>query len=366
MKLCLVIGTRPEIIKMSPLTRQCLRLGIDFFVVETGQHYDYNLNELFFRELQLPSPKYNLSVGSGSFSNQVGRMMVRLEHVLVKERPSHVLAEGDTNTVLAAALVSSHLNISFVHVEAGLRSGNWLMQEEKTRIIADRIADILFPPTDLCLDVLVREGVASEKVYVTGNTIVDALLHYLPMAEQKSHLEKFGLEPRQYFLATVHRAENVDFREPIQRILQAFQLISEEYGLPVIFPTHPRTRARINEFGIMSHKGVQFIEPVGFFDFLVLEKNTALVLTDSGGVQEECCVLQIPCLTLREHTERPETVHVGANILVGSSAEKLLAGARWILGQPRNWANPFGDGHAAERMIDILNQRPRFPVGVDK
>lgn len=354
MKLCIVVGTRPEIIKMSPLVRVCQQRGSGFFILHTGQHYSYNMDGLFFKELQLPQPKYNLSVGSGSFAEQLGKMLLGIENALATEKPDWVLAEGDTNTVLAAALSATNLHIPFAHVEAGLRSYNFAMQEEKNRIIADSVASILFAPTQRSVDILKSEGKDGGKVFLTGNTIVDAVSHYLPVAEEKVSLANFKLQQKKYFLVTIHRAENTDTKEVLQELLSALDGVHKEHGMPLLFPIHPRTRARIASFGIRIPKGVQLIEPVGFFEFLVLEKNAGLVLTDSGGVQEESCIMKVPCVTLRRDTERPETVQAGANVLTDLTVASIVAKAREMLNKPNSWHNPFGDGSAAEKMIGIL------------
>ena len=354
MRPCFVVGTRPEIIKMSPIIRECSRRGIDFLIIHTGQHYSYQLDGVFFKELYLPSPQYNLNVGSGTFSYQLSTMLSGLEEILVKEKPSYVLAEGDTNSVLAAALTASHLLIPFAHVESGLRSYNRQMQEEKNRIIADHVADIMLPPTEWSKDILVGEGCPEEKIFVTGNTIVDALTYYLPIAEEASSIGKFGVESRKYFLVTVHRAENVDYKEVLGRVFTGLETVHRKYGLPLIYPIHPRTRSKVEEFNLTIPDCVHLIDPVGFYDFLVLENNAALVLTDSGGVQEETCILNVPCVTLREDTERPETINVGSNLLAGTSPETIVDKADEMLSKATGWPNPFGHGNAAGKTIDIL------------
>lgn len=354
MKLCIVVGTRPEIIKVSPLVRECVSRGIDFFILHTGQHYSHNMDAIFFEELGLAKPKHNLAVGSAPFAEQVSRMLAGFERVLSEEKPDFVLAEGDTNTVLAAALVSTNLRMPFVHVEAGLRSYNRQMQEEKNRLVADAVADILFAPTRLSFDILLKEGKRKESVFLTGNTIVDAVSHYLPVAEKNVPLAQFGVKPKGYFLVTIHRAENTDAKEVLQELLSALGAIHAEHKLPIIFPIHPRTRKRIDDFRLKVPSGILLIEPVGFFEFLVLEKNAKLVLTDSGGVQEESCIMHVPGITLRRDTERPETIHVGANTLTELSVQGIVAKTREMLNKGNSWANPFGDGNSAGRMLDIL------------
>ncbi len=356
MKLCIVVGTRPEIIKMSPIVRECISRKVDFFILHTGQHYSHNMDGLFFEELGLPSPKYNLAVGSSPFAEQLSGMLAGFERVLNDEKPDFVLAEGDTNTVLAAALVSTNLHIPFVHVEAGLRSYNRRMQEEKNRLFADAVADVLFPPTRLSFDNLMNEGKRKESVFLTGNTIVDAVTHYLPIAEKNVPLETFKIKPEGYFLVTIHRAENTDEKEVLQEILSSLKAIHAEHKLPLVFPIHPRTRKRIEDFSLKIPSGVVLVEPVGFFEFLVLEKNAKLVLTDSGGVQEESCIMRTPCVTLREDTERPETVDVGANVLTELTVQSIVEKTREMFNKKSDWPNPFGDGNSAGRMLDILTE----------
>ena len=352
MKLCIVVGTRPEIIKMSSVVRACQARGIGFFILHTGQHYSYNMDGLFFEELQIPQPNYNLAVGSGGFAEQLGKMLSGIENVLVKEKPDWVLAGGDTNTVLAAVLSATNLQIPFAHIEAGLRSYNLGMQEEKNRIIADSVSELLFPPTEHALGILKKEGKDGGKAFVTGNVIVDAVNYYLPAAVKKVSLSSFKLQPKKYFLVTIHRAENTDTMEVLAELLSALANVYKEHKMPLVFPIHPRTRARIESFGLKVPEGVQLIEPVGFFEFLVLEKNARLVLTDSGGVQEESCIMKVPCVTLRKDTERPETVQVGANVLTNLTVKDINLKVGQMLDKPISWNNPFGDGRAAEKILD--------------
>ncbi len=359
MKLCIVVGTRPEIIKMSSIVRACQARGADFFIIHTGQHYSYNMDGLFFEELQLPQPKYNLAVGSGGFAEQLGKMLSGMETVLVKEKPDWVMAEGDTNTVLAAVLCATSLHIPFAHIEAGLRSYNFAMQEEKNRIMADSVSQLLFPPTEHALGILKKEGKDGGRAFVTGNTIVDAVNHYLPLAEKKVSLAQFKLEPKKYFLVTIHRAENTDAKEVLAELLEALDAVHKEHKLPLLFPIHPRTKARIESYGLGIPDGVQLIEPVGFFEFLVLEKNAKLVLTDSGGVQEESCIMKVPCVTLRKDTERPETVQVGGNVLTNLTVGDITLKVGQMLNKPASWPNPFGDGKAAERILDVISMVKR-------
>jgi len=355
MKLAVVLGTRPEIIKMSPIIRECEKRGIDYFTLHTGQHYSYEMDRVFFEELELPQPEHNLEVGSGTHAFQTGRIMAGIEDVLEEEKPDVVLVQGDTNTVLAGALAASKMHIKVGHVEAGLRSFDRRMPEEINRVVADHISDYLFAPTKTARENLLAEGIPEEKISITGNTIVDSVYQNLEISTRKVNpLRDLGLKGKGYFLATAHRAENVDDRARLKEILEGFSLISEEFSLPVIFPVHPRTRKRIEEFGLDLH-GVKAIDPVGFLEFLQLEAGARLALTDSGGVQEETCILRIPCVTLRDNTERPETIEVGSNILAGADAMTILEKTDFIIGTENGWMNPFGDGRAGEYIINIIN-----------
>ncbi len=315
MKFCIILGTRPEIIKMSPIIRECLKRNLDFFTIHTGQHYSYEMDRIFFEELKLPVPQYNLDVGSGSHGHQTGKMLAGIEDILIKEKPDIVYIQGDTNTVLAGALAASKLHIKIGHVEAGLRSFDRTMPEEVNRVIADHISDLLFAPTEASKALLLKEGIPESKIFVTGNTIVDAVNENLKIADNSNILERLGLKPKEYMLSTLHRQENVDDKARLLEIMKGLGEVSKKYMMPIVLPIHPRTKKMIKEFGIQLPEGVRAIEPLGFMEFLKAEANAKLVLTDSGGVQEECCILGVPCVTLRENTERPETITVGANIL---------------------------------------------------
>ena len=353
--LSIILGTRPEIIKMSPIIRYCEEHAMDYFVVHTNQHYSYEMDKVFFEELNLTEAKYNLGIGSASQGRQTGMMLEGIEDVLTKEMPDIVLVEGDTNTVLAGALAASKLHIPVGHVEAGLRSYDRRMPEEINRVLTDHISDYLFAPTEISKENLVREGLLNG-VYVVGNTIVDATYQNLEIASKRSKvLERLGLEGDDYFLITLHRAENVDDGETLDRILTAFNRLSEVYEIPLIFPIHPRTRKMIDHFGLGPMlECIRIIEPVGYLDFLILEKSAKLILTDSGGVQEEACILSVPCVTLRDNTERPETVDVGKNVLAGSDPDGIVGCVEEMLGRTLSDENPFGDGGSGERMMKIL------------
>ncbi|MBS3091159.1 UDP-N-acetylglucosamine 2-epimerase (non-hydrolyzing) [Candidatus Pacearchaeota archaeon] len=365
MKLAIILGTRPEIIKMAPIIRECEKRKMDYFVLHTGQHYSKELDEQIFLDLELPKPKYNLGVGSQPYRKQVGIMTREIEKIFEKELPNLVLVQGDTISVLAGALAAKKLNIKVGHHEAGLRSHDTSMLEEVNRVIVDHISDFLFTPTPDALKNLHQEGKEPSRIFFTGNTIVDALNQNIEIARNKSKiLEKLGLRSKSYILVTAHRAENVDKPEKLKDIINGLSLIYKEFAIPLVFPIHPRTLARMKENNIESPKGLFLLEPVGFLDFLILEQNAKLVITDSGGVQEECFVLKVPCVTIRENTERPETIEYGMNILAGTNPDKMLLAAKEMFSKSINpgsngWENPFGDGKAAERILDILMEKTK-------
>ena len=355
MSIAIILGTRPEIIKMAPIIRECERRKQDFFVLHTGQHYSHQMDSIFFEQLELPAAMYNLDVGSGSHAEQTGEIMANVEKVLMREKPNVVLVQGDTNTVLAGALAATKLHIRVGHVEAGLRSYDRTMPEEINRVVADHISDYLFAPTVNSQENLRREGIAEEKIHVTGNTIVDSVYQNLEIAKKKANvLADLGLKSKEYFLVTAHRQGNVDSRDRLGEIIRGLELVRQEFELPVVFPMHPRTRKMIEEFGF-DLDGMKVIEPLGFLEFLQLEANARLALTDSGGVQEETCILGVPCVTLRENTERPETVDVGANILSGANSARILNGARQMTKKSHKWTNPFGNGSAGKQIINGLS-----------
>ncbi len=356
MKISVILGTRPEIIKMAPLLKILEAKRANFFTLHTGQHYSYQLDEIFFEQMELPRPQYNLEAGSGSHAEETGKMLIGIEKILLEEKPSIVLVEGDTNSVLAGALAAAKLGIRVGHVEAGLRSYDQSMPEEINRVIADHIADYLFAPTAKAKEILLGEGINKRKTFVTGNTIVDAVYQYLDIARQKIDIAgQFHLKPQKYFLATLHRQENTDDKKRFTSILEGLSEVADRFRLPVVYPIHPRSR-KIMDSLTRKPNNLKIIEPVDFFSFLQLESNARLILTDSGGVQEEACILRVPCVTLRNNTERPETVDTGANILAGAATENIIASAETMLNRKTDWTNPFGDGHAAERIINIITE----------
>jgi len=348
LKIVSVVGARPQFIKAAVVSR-VLRGRHQEVLLHTGQHYDYEMSEVFFRELGLPRPDINLGVGSGSHACQTGEMLIGIEPVLLRERPAGVLVYGDTNSTLAGALAAAKLNLPVAHVEAGLRSFNRSMPEEINRIVADRLSRLLFCPTRTAVENLAREGIIAG-VHLVGDVMYDLLLQSLPLAERTSTiLERLGLQPGAYLLATVHRAGNTDVRENLAGILAGL----EATGETVVLPLHPRTRHAMAGWGLAPAENVRLIEPVGYLDMLVLEKNARLILTDSGGVQKEAYWLGIPCLTLREETEWVETVEVGWNVLVGTAAERIAEAVQEF--HPRGERPAlFGDGRAGELIACIL------------
>ena len=355
MVICIVLGTRPEIIKMSPIIRECERRSLPYYVIHTGQHYDYEMDQAFFDDLELPEPLYKLNVGSWSHGEQTGRIMAGVEKILQSRRDTGiVLVQGDTNTVLAGSLAAVKIPVRLGHVEAGLRSFDRGMPEEINRVVADHVSDLLFAPTEVSRDNLLREGIADEKIHVTGNTVVDAVYQNMRIAEEKSDiLARLGLSPGGYIVVTAHRAENVDDEQKLKNILEGIRLVSKHFNIPAIYPVHPRTRKKIEDYQASTH-GITISEPLGYLDFLLLEANAKLIMTDSGGIQEEACILKVPSVTLRETTERPETLRVGSNTLAGTSYSFILEASKNIIQKQRNWENPFGDGKGATKIVQFI------------
>ena len=348
MNIAIILGTRPEIIKMSPIIRALERENSDFFILHTGQHYSYNMDQVFFEQLKLPQPKYNLKVGSGTHAEETGKMMIGIERVLMKERPDIVLVEGDTNTVVAGALASVKIGIPVGHVEAGCRSFDRSMPEEINRIVTDHISELLFAPTETARRNLIKEGISEDKIFMTGSTIVDAVYQNLSLTEV--------LNPPlhdDYFLVTVHRQENVDNPSRFKGIIEGLRLVRKYFDIPVVYPVHPRARRRIEEYGIDT-ENLELIDPLDYLSFLKAESRAKLIFTDSGGVQKEACILKVPCITLRDNTEWPETLEVGANVLAGTDPRKILEKAELMINSKRSWHNPFGDGKAGEKIVNIV------------
>lgn len=349
-----VVGARPNFMKCAPLVAALRELGVDQKLVHTGQHYDRNMSELFFSQLGLPEPDFNLGVGSGSHATQTGRIMIGLEEVLLAERPEWVIVYGDVNSTAAAALVATKLGIQLAHVEAGLRSFDRTMPEEINRIVTDALADLLLTPSEDANRNLAREGIPAEKIELVGNLMIDTLVRLLPEARRSASV---AAEPR-YILVTLHRPSNVDDPPWLAEIVGFLEDLAG--SVPVVFPVHPRTRALLHSNGICGNgTRIRLIEPLGYLEFLALQRDAALVITDSGGVQEETTFLGVPCITVRENTERPITVEMGTNVLAGRNlltirrfVETALA-ARWKPGQ----RPPLWDGHAAPRAASAITKR---------
>lgn len=350
----IVLGTRPEIIKMSPVVRECRKRGLEFNILHTGQHYSYELDRTFFEQLELPNADHNLDVGSGDHGEQTGKILTGIEKVLKSNRTKEVLVQGDTNTVMAGALAASKMHIKVGHVEAGLRSFDRNMPEEINRIVADHVSDHLFAPTENSKELLLREGISDEKIYVTGNTIVDSVFQNLEISKKKvDPVKDLGLTEKKFALLTSHRAENVDVKERFQGIIAGAKLFSDISGMEVLYPIHPRAKKSLKQFDINTD-GIKVVDPVGFLEFLRLESSAGMILTDSGGVQEEACILGTPCVTLRDNTERPETVDVGGNILAGTHPDDIVDAGVKMLNTKKGWKNPLGDGRSSVRILDIV------------
>jgi len=364
LKVLTVAGARPNFMKVAPLYEAMRRQpGIEPSILHTGQHYDRAMSALFFDHLGLPEPDRYLGVGSADHGTQTGRIMIAFEAALAEMRPDVVVVVGDVNSTIACGLVAVKRGIRLAHVEAGLRSFDRTMPEEVNRVLTDQIADYLFTTERSAHDNLRREGIEASRIHFVGNVMIDTLLRHREKAARQPVLETLGVTPRAYALVTLHRPSNVDDRDALTGLLDALASLAAD--LPVVFPVHPRTRQRIAQFdlegGLARAPGVKLVEPLGYLDFLKLMDDARLVVTDSGGIQEETTALGVPCLTARENTERPATVTEGTNTIVGRDPQRLLAEARRILGgeskagrRPELW-----DGRAAERIVHVLCSEAR-------
>lgn len=380
MKISFIIGTRPEIIKVSSIIKECEKRKIDNVIIHSGQHFNYEMNKIFFEELNIRKPDYHIKLNKTvgldnkassnnfrenpdaciSHGKQLSTMIVQIKEILSREQPDLVIVQGDTNTTLAGGLAAAKLNIKIGHIEAGLRSYDNAMPEEINRILVDRISDYLFCPTNVQEEILKYEGVGAENIFITGNTIVDAIYQNIDLAEKNGHLlDKLEFKETEYILLTIHRQENVDDERNLKEIVNGVNLVIKSFDFPVLFPVHPRTRNKLAKFNLRFSDKTVLLEPLGFLEFLQLEKYSRLILTDSGGVQEEACVLKVPCVTLRNNTERPETLEVGANILAGINAQKIKDCVELMLKSKRKWKPPFGDGTAGVKIVDKIIEMSR-------
>ena len=361
MKIINIVGTRPNFMKVAALMRAYRAWpSIQPVLVHTGQHYDERMSDLFFRQLGIPEPDINLGVGSGSHACQTAEVMRAFEPVLLTEEPQAVLVVGDVNSTIACGLVAAKLGVKVVHVEAGLRSFDRSMPEEINRVLTDAISDLLFCTEHSGVENLLREGVAKEKVFLVGNLMIDTLLANLEKARQTPILDQLGARPRQYGVLTLHRPSNVDDPAVLGQLLQAIEEVQRD--LKIVFPVHPRTRKTLAGPELASRmarmKNVQLVDPLGYLEFLHLVSQARIVLTDSGGIQEETTILKVPCLTLRENTERPITVEMGTNRLVGTDPAKIIqAFADCMAGGTTPRVPPLWDGQAAGRIVEILGRQ---------
>jgi UDP-N-acetylglucosamine 2-epimerase (non-hydrolysing) len=337
MKVLTVLGTRPEIIRLSRIIEKLDRL-CEQVVIHTGQNYDPNLNDVFFEELKVRKPDHFLGVRGASFGEQIGKILAASEEVLRAEKPDRVLILGDTNSSLIA-IIAKRMGIPVYHMEAGNRCYDDRVPEEVNRRIIDHSSDVLLPYTERSRFNLLREGIEGHRIYVTGNPIYEVIQHYDEFISQSSVHERLGLERGKYFLVTMHREENVDVEERLHALISSLEQLQGQYELPIICSTHPRTRNRMQKFGAASER-IRFSEPFGFFDFVSLERNAFCVLSDSGTVQEECCIFRVANVTIRDVTERPETIECGSNILSGADPDAILRGVRTVLDQKREWRVP--------------------------
>jgi UDP-N-acetylglucosamine 2-epimerase (non-hydrolysing) len=353
-ELLLVAGARPNFMKIAPIAKAIRDDGrLHGAIVHTGQHYDRNMSELFFEELKIPKPEVHLGVGSASHARQTAEIMVKMEEVLLDKRPSGVVVVGDVNSTVAASLVAVKLGIPVAHVEAGLRSFDRTMPEEINRLLTDQISEWLFVTERSGMENLAREGVDPAKVHFTGNVMIDTLLQCKERAETLDAARGIGLQPGEYGLLTLHRPANVDQAAKLVEVLEPIRELSRQ--IPIIFPVHPRTAKMLSAVGLGTEDGVRVVEPLGYLQFLGLMIDARLVLTDSGGIQEETTVLGVPCVTLRDNTERPVTVSEGTNRLGGTSAGRIRKAIGEALSSGRAPSPPeLWDGRAAERIVQIL------------
>jgi UDP-GlcNAc3NAcA epimerase len=355
MKILTIIGARPQFIKAAVVSKAIAKNGIiTEHILHTGQHFDPNMSDVFFNEMNIPRPSYQLDCGSGSHAEMMAKMLVEIEKTILTDKPDFVMVFGDTNSTLAGALTAAKLHIPVIHVEAGLRSFNKKMPEEVNRILTDHVSAYLFCPTKQAVENLHKESIFNN-IFHVGDVMYDTILTFNEVAEKKSKiLTELTILPKLYFLATVHRAENTDKKENLEQILSAFSQIASPH-IPVILPLHPRTREYIRKFDLQKiiSNSVKIIEPIGYLDMILLEKNANIIFTDSGGMQKEAYFQRVPCITLRNETEWTETVSAGWNQLVGHETENILKAVS-LVNKPKTDIQDYGDGNSAEKIIEIL------------
>jgi UDP-N-acetylglucosamine 2-epimerase (non-hydrolysing) len=359
MKILNIVGARPNFMKIAPIHREMNKhASLNPLLVHTGQHYDEKMSRLFFHDLGLPEPDVYLGVGSGTHTEQTAKIMLAFEKVLIKEKPDLIIVVGDVNSTAACSLVAAKMGIKIAHVEAGLRSFDRTMPEELNRMVTDTLADLLFVTEKSGLENLKNEGISDNKVFFTGNVMIDSLIYFLDKAKTSKILSDLKINNNSYMLVTLHRPSNVDVKENLEKIFHVFSEIGDD--TTIVFPMHPRTRKMMDTFGLSDIasriKGLIITDPIGYLDFMQLMQNAQMVLTDSGGIQEETTYLKIPCITIRENTERPVTIEVGTNILTGPNPEKILSEVQKITaGETKKGAIPeLWDGKAAERIVNII------------
>lgn len=371
MKIITVAGARPNFIKIAPIIEQIEKRGkIKHLLVHTGQHYDFKMSQVFFRDLEIPNPDIYLNAGSGSHAEQTAKIMVEFEKVLLKEKPDLVLVVGDVNSTIACSLTAAKLGIRIAHVEAGLRSFDRTMPEEINRILTDAISDYLFTTEEGGMRNLLREGVKREKIFFVGNVMIDSLLKNIKKAKRSDVLKRFDLKEQEYALVTLHRPANVDNKKGLIKIFEALEQIQKQ--IRIVYPAHPRTQKNINDYNLVmrfpflrkskegkSNKNFTITDPLGYLDFIMLMSKARFILTDSGGIQEESTVLNTPCLTMRSNTERPVTIEMGTNKLIGTDKKRIInESSKIIRGEKKSGEiPPLWDGEAAKRIVDILLKR---------
>lgn len=359
-RLGIVVGTRPDIIKLSPIIRYCTKNNINYSLIHSGQHYDTEMDSIFFDDLNIPRPDVNLrssfEFNSSEYLDQTAVMMNKFKKAFLEELIDIVIVLGDTNTALAASIIARRLSLPLVHIEAGLRSFDKRMQEEHNRIMIDHISDIKCAPTLTAVNNLLRENIPKQTIFLTGNTIVDAINQNLDISIRKSKIiEKLDIQ-RKFILVTSHRPENVDDSTRLSLVIKGITDVANTFAYTVIFPIHPRTVKKMKEFNINPPKNIMFIDPPGYLDFLSLEYMSSLIITDSGGVQEEACILKRPCVTIRESTERPETLNIGCNILSGIQPSNVVKCVQDMLKKKIIYKNPFGDGKSANYIMEKVRK----------